>query len=63
MIPLYLLLGEIVFRLTWVKTMKELEEAIMKGYITCPRCDNLIEPDCLRCYCGWKNPLVEQGLK
>ena len=38
-----------------------LEEAVMQGFITCPKCGNRIEPDAESCYCGWKNPLVEYG--
>jgi phage terminase large subunit GpA-like protein len=38
-----------------------LEEAVRKGFITCPHCDNRIEPDADACYCGWLNPLVKNG--
>ena len=38
-----------------------LQEAVDDGIITCGKCDNRLEPDADRCYCGWKNPLVEFG--
>ena len=40
---------------------KLLEQAVTEGMITCPECDNNIEPDAERCYCGWVNPLREYG--
>lgn len=41
---------------------EELEqESVRKGFITCPKCGNRIEPDAEKCYCGWKNPLVQEG--
>jgi len=39
-----------------------LEEAALDGVITCRKCGNRIEPDCDKCSCGWKNPLIEMGL-
>jgi len=39
-----------------------LKEAAEDGVITCRRCGNSIEPDCERCHCGWKNPLIELGM-
>ena len=36
-----------------------LEQAVVNGFITCPKCGNRIEPDAESCYCSWKNPLVE----
>ena len=39
-----------------------LEQAVNEGKITCPRCGNYIEPDAEQCYCGWKNPLIEEGM-
>jgi len=38
-----------------------LEEAVRKGFITCPHCSNRIESDADACYCGWLNPLVGEG--
>ena len=38
-----------------------LEEAVREGFITCPHCGNRIEPDAEYCYCGWVNPLAEEG--
>ena len=38
-----------------------LEQAVHQGFITCPDCDNRIEPDAESCYCGWLNPLVKDG--
>ena len=44
-------------------TVEELlEQAVMEGIITCLNCGNSIEPDCDKCRCGWKNPLIEQGM-
>lgn len=39
-----------------------MKQAVDKGYITCPRCGNHIEPDAERCICGWRNPLPDLGL-
>lgn len=39
-----------------------LKEASRTKKITCPKCDNKIEPDAMHCVCGWKNPLPEMGL-
>lgn len=41
---------------------KLLREAAIEGVITCPKCENQIEPDAEKCHCGWKNPLREMGL-
>jgi len=38
-----------------------LEETVRKGFITCPKCGNRIEPDAYACCCGWQNPLVKEG--
>ena len=38
-----------------------LEEAVTEGVITCPLCDNKLEPDAEKCSCGWTNILVEGG--
>ncbi|HME54914.1 MAG TPA: hypothetical protein VKM55_22100 [Candidatus Lokiarchaeia archaeon] len=43
-------------------TMKLLREALEEGVITCPDCGNEIEPDAEECCCGWRNPLLTQGL-
>ena len=42
--------------------MNILEQAVMEGVITCPKCGNSIEPDCEECCCGWTNPLIEMGM-
>jgi len=42
--------------------MNIMEETLMEGVITCPKCGNRIEPDCDVCSCGWKNPLIEMGM-
>ena len=39
-----------------------LEQAVMDGMITCPKCGNNIEPDAEECICGWLNPIVEMGM-
>ena len=45
------------------ETINELmEEAIMEDSITCPECGEILEPDEAKCSCGWKNPLVSEGL-
>ncbi|MFH0748564.1 MAG: hypothetical protein V1915_01380 [Candidatus Bathyarchaeota archaeon] len=38
-----------------------LREALEDGVLTCPKCDNLIEPDAEKCQCGWKNPFRKSG--
>jgi len=38
-----------------------MQEAL-DGIIDCRNCGNSIEPDCEKCNCGWKNPIVEMGL-
>ena len=37
------------------------EQAALEGVITCRKCGNEIEPDAVKCFCGWKNPLVKGG--
>jgi len=39
-----------------------LEEALGEGVITCPECGERLEPDAVKCLCGWKNVLMEAGL-
>ena len=47
-----------------VRTVESiLEEAVKDGMITCPKCENKIEPDGPECgICGWENPIVILGL-
>jgi len=39
-----------------------LMEGVRDGVVTCPKCGNLIEPDCPACNCGWKNPAMAAGM-
>ena len=41
--------------------MEDLLMEALDGIITCKKCGNSIEPDCEKCSCGWKNPLVSMG--
>ena len=41
---------------------KLLKEAVEEGVITCPKCENLLEPYAEKCLCGWKNPLRKHAL-
>ena len=43
------------------KVKKLLKEAVEGGVITCPKCENLLEPDAEKCQCGWENPLRKYG--
>jgi hypothetical protein len=39
-----------------------LRDAVIEGVIECEECGNRLEPDADGCYCGWKNPLKENGM-
>jgi hypothetical protein len=40
----------------------ELLKEAVDGIIECRKCGNSIEPDCPKCSCGWKNPVVYGGM-
>lgn len=40
-----------------------LMQAIGDGVLECPKCGCLLEPDSYKCgECGWKNPLITEGI-
>jgi rubrerythrin len=44
------------------KLFRQMEEWVNEGVIDCPKCGNLIETDCPKCNCGWKNPMILLGM-